>query len=190
MGAVDPESFDTLHSFSNAFEMPFVTPWFPEKNFGNISFKLDQSLVKYADGDIRLTLTLFPDSEDPVQNFAVQMTPQYHNAIVDLIHHYDWRSVIYIFSSSEGLYRLQQIYENIPKVRSYILFYDYYFTRAFEWFQSHLQASGSALNLQNKAKGSDILFNTPSYSKGYVVLLYGHFYIYIAKMSTLIKSRS
>lgn len=34
MGAVDPQSFDTLHSFSNAFEMPFVTPWFPEKNFG------------------------------------------------------------------------------------------------------------------------------------------------------------
>lgn len=100
-----------------------------------------------ADGDIRLSLTLFPDSEDPVQNFAVQMTPQYHNAIVDLIHHYDWRSVIYIFSSSEGLYRLQQIYENIPKVRSNILFYDYYFTRASEWFQSHLQASGSALNL-------------------------------------------
>ena len=34
MGSVDPESFDTLHSFSNAFEMPFVTPWFPEKNTG------------------------------------------------------------------------------------------------------------------------------------------------------------
>ena len=34
MGAVDPESFDTLHSFSNAFEMPFVTPWFPEKIYG------------------------------------------------------------------------------------------------------------------------------------------------------------
>ena len=31
MGSVDPESFDTLHSFSNAFEMPFVTPWYPEK---------------------------------------------------------------------------------------------------------------------------------------------------------------
>ena len=37
MGAVDPESFDTLHSFSNAFEMPFVTPWFPEKNFGKLT---------------------------------------------------------------------------------------------------------------------------------------------------------
>jgi hypothetical protein len=27
MGTVDPESFDTLHSYANAFEMPFVTPW-------------------------------------------------------------------------------------------------------------------------------------------------------------------
>jgi hypothetical protein len=34
MGTVDPESFDTLHSFANAFEMPFVTPWFPEKTEG------------------------------------------------------------------------------------------------------------------------------------------------------------
>jgi hypothetical protein len=28
MGTVDPESFDTLHSYANAFEMPFVTPWY------------------------------------------------------------------------------------------------------------------------------------------------------------------
>ena len=56
------------------------------------------------------------ESEDSIQNFAVQMTPQYHHAIVDLILHYDWRSIIYIFQSSEGLYRLQKIYENIPKV--------------------------------------------------------------------------
>jgi len=88
MGSVDPESFDTLHSFSNAFEMPFVTPWFPEKN---------------------------TDGEDETHNFAVQMQPQYHHAIVDMILHYDWRSVIYIYQSSEGLYRLQKIYENIPR---------------------------------------------------------------------------
>lgn len=43
MGAVDPESFDTLHSFSNAFEMPFVTPWFPEKIYGR---KMLQSVPK------------------------------------------------------------------------------------------------------------------------------------------------
>ena len=44
------------------------------------------------------------------------MKPKYHRAIVDLVLHYDWRSIIYIFQSSEGLYRLQKIYENIPKV--------------------------------------------------------------------------
>lgn len=31
LGAVSPESFDTLHSYSNTFQMPFVTPLFPEK---------------------------------------------------------------------------------------------------------------------------------------------------------------
>ena len=46
------------------------------------------------------------------------MKPKYHRAIVDLVLHYDWRSIIYIFQSSEGLYRLQKIYENIPKVKA------------------------------------------------------------------------
>lgn len=31
LGAVTPDSFDTLHSYTNTFQMPFVTPWFPEK---------------------------------------------------------------------------------------------------------------------------------------------------------------
>ena len=33
MGTVDPESFDTLHSYANAFEMPFVTPLAPESAY-------------------------------------------------------------------------------------------------------------------------------------------------------------
>ena len=31
IGAVSPDSFDTFHSYSNTFQMPFMTPWFPEK---------------------------------------------------------------------------------------------------------------------------------------------------------------
>lgn len=31
LGSVSPDSFDTLHSYSNTFQMPFVTPWFPEQ---------------------------------------------------------------------------------------------------------------------------------------------------------------
>ena len=76
--------------------------------------------VKYCKKVWRISRNrAFPlDAEDPVQNFAVQMKPKYHRAIVDLVLHYDWRSIIYIFQSSEGLYRLQKIYENIPKVSS------------------------------------------------------------------------
>ncbi|KAF0762286.1 glutamate receptor 1-like [Aphis craccivora] len=33
LGSVNPDSFDTLHSYSNTFQMPFVTPWFPEQLF-------------------------------------------------------------------------------------------------------------------------------------------------------------
>lgn len=41
LGAVSPDSFDTLHSYSNTFQMPFVTPWFPEKvNASFISFTI------------------------------------------------------------------------------------------------------------------------------------------------------
>lgn len=31
LGAVSPDSFDTIHSYLNTFQMPYVTPWFPEK---------------------------------------------------------------------------------------------------------------------------------------------------------------
>jgi len=34
VGAMGPESFDTFHSYSNTFQMPFMTPWFPEKVSG------------------------------------------------------------------------------------------------------------------------------------------------------------
>lgn len=40
LGAVSPDSFDTLHSYSNTFQMPFVTPWFPEKVCTDLKFHL------------------------------------------------------------------------------------------------------------------------------------------------------
>ena len=84
-------------------------------------------------------------SEDAaIQNFAVQMMPQYHNAIVDLILHYDWRSIIYIFQSSEGMYRLQKIYENIPKVRKITNIFD-----AFRMGANDANANDVSLNLWN-----------------------------------------
>ena len=72
MGTVDPESFDTLHSYAKAFEMPFVTPWFPES--------------VYQQG-----------SRDTKQEYAIQVRPEYHQGLLDIIIHYQWEKIIYIY---------------------------------------------------------------------------------------------
>ena len=72
MGAVDPESFDTLHSYANAFEMPFVTPWFPE--------------------------SAYHTPKDSKQDFTIQVRPEYHEGLVELISgYYGWPKIIYIY---------------------------------------------------------------------------------------------
>ncbi|XP_043287148.1 glutamate receptor 1 isoform X2 [Venturia canescens] len=86
LGAVSPDSFDTLHSYSNTFQMPFVTPWFPEKVLTPSSGLLD---------------------------FAISMRPDYHRAIIDTVRHYGWRKIIYLYDSHDGLLRLQQIYQGL-----------------------------------------------------------------------------
>ncbi|KAH8314880.1 hypothetical protein KR074_007202, partial [Drosophila pseudoananassae] len=86
LGAVSPDSFDTLHSYSNTFQMPFVTPWFPEKVLTPSSGLLD---------------------------FAISMRPDYHQAIIDTIQYYGWQSIIYLYDSHDGLLRLQQIYQEL-----------------------------------------------------------------------------
>uniref|UniRef100_A0A1A9ZC12 Receptor ligand binding region domain-containing protein n=2 Tax=Schizophora TaxID=43738 RepID=A0A1A9ZC12_GLOPL len=84
LGAVSPDSFDTLHSYSNTFQMPFVTPWFPEKVLTPSSGFLD---------------------------FAISMRPDYHQAIIDTIQFYGWRKIIYLYDSHDGKYGYK--YKNI-----------------------------------------------------------------------------
>ncbi|OXA43767.1 Glutamate receptor 1 [Folsomia candida] len=72
VGAVSPESFDTFHSYANTFQMPFLTPWFPEKM---VSSMLD---------------------------FATSMKPEFHRALIDTIHYYGWRSIIYLYCNMEA----------------------------------------------------------------------------------------
>ncbi|XP_050422335.1 glutamate receptor 1-like [Adelges cooleyi] len=84
LGSVSPDSFDTLHSYSNTFQMPFVTPWFPEQVLSPSSGMLD---------------------------YAVSLRPDYHQAILDTVRYYGWTSIIYMYDSHDGLLRLQQLYE-------------------------------------------------------------------------------
>ncbi|XP_065162532.1 glutamate receptor 1-like [Atheta coriaria] len=86
LGAVSPDSFDTLHSYSNTFQMPFVTPWFPEKVLAPSSGFID---------------------------YAISMRPEYHQAIIDTVKYYGWNKIIYLYDSHDGLLRLQQIYQGL-----------------------------------------------------------------------------
>lgn len=75
LGAVSPDSFDTLHSYCNTFQMPFITPWFPEKVHSPSSGSLD---------------------------FATSMRPNYHEAIIDTIRFYGWKKITYLYDSHDG----------------------------------------------------------------------------------------
>ncbi|XP_042864773.1 glutamate receptor 1-like [Penaeus japonicus] len=82
VGAVQPDSFDTLHSYANTFQIPFVTPWFPEN---------------------------VPNPSSGLMDYATSMRPDYHRAIIDLIIHYRWDHIIYLYDSHDGEYQLRYI---------------------------------------------------------------------------------
>ncbi|XP_046391302.1 glutamate receptor 1-like isoform X3 [Ischnura elegans] len=92
LGAVSPDSFDTLHSYSNTFQMPFVTPWFPEK------LPSSKQVLSPSSGFL---------------DYAISMRPDYHGAIIDVMRYYGWKKIIYMYDSHDGLLRLQQIYQSL-----------------------------------------------------------------------------
>lgn len=98
MGTVDPESFDTLRSYADSFEMPFLTPWFPESIYGLDVHRGGRKAPAGGDG-----------------GFAIQLRPDYHEALVDVITYYGWGSVVYVYSDFDGLLRLQNLYASIPR---------------------------------------------------------------------------
>ncbi|XP_022240428.1 glutamate receptor 1-like isoform X1 [Limulus polyphemus] len=71
--------YDTFASYTNTFHMPFVSPAFPQLS-----------------------------TERP-SRFGVSMRPNYIRAIVDVIRHYKWKHIIYLYDSDDGLLRLQNI---------------------------------------------------------------------------------
>ncbi|CAK1554882.1 unnamed protein product [Leptosia nina] len=75
LGSVPSDSFDTLHSYANTFQMPFITPWFPEK--------------------------VMPMSSSTT-DYAISLRPDYHRAVIDTILHYGWTKIIYIYDSHDG----------------------------------------------------------------------------------------
>lgn len=46
-------------------------------------------------------------------DFATSMKPEFHRALIDTIHYYGWRSIIYLYCNMEGEYNTRIIVTNI-----------------------------------------------------------------------------
>ncbi|XP_072931071.1 glutamate receptor 1-like [Epargyreus clarus] len=84
MGFVPPDAFATLHSYANTFEVPFITPWFPE------------NVIKPTN----------------LIDYALSIVPDYHHAVLDVIDYYNWKSVYYIYDSHDAVQIIKDGFED------------------------------------------------------------------------------
>ncbi|RWS04119.1 glutamate receptor 1-like protein, partial [Dinothrombium tinctorium] len=73
-------SYETIVSYSNTFQMPFVHPSYSHRS--------------------RLRN----------QSFGLSLKPRYLPAVLEVIKHYKWESVIYLYDNEEGLIKLQNLF--------------------------------------------------------------------------------
>lgn len=67
-------SYDTLASYSNTFQVPFISPAFPEL------------------------------SSDRPAHYGLSLRPRYLRAILDVIIHYNWKVIYYLYDTDGGKY--------------------------------------------------------------------------------------
>ncbi|XP_071043446.1 glutamate receptor 1 [Parasteatoda tepidariorum] len=73
-------SYDTLASYSNTFQVPFISPSFPEL------------------------------SSDRPSLYGLSLRPRYLRAILDVIIYYKWKVIYYLYDTDGGLLKLQHIF--------------------------------------------------------------------------------
>ncbi|KAL8621464.1 hypothetical protein ACOMHN_058226 [Nucella lapillus] len=84
LGQKDTSTSDIVRSFTSVFHMPFLTP-------------------------SPAPPTPFPLPHSPA-SYELHLRPDKTAAIVDMIRHFGWRHVHYLYDSDEGLQRLQQMF--------------------------------------------------------------------------------
>ncbi|CAL1261784.1 unnamed protein product [Larinioides sclopetarius] len=81
LSSTSDSTYETLAAYTNAFKLPFLSPSLPQANY-----------------------------DRPMQ-YGISMKPQYLKAILDIIKYYNWKSIIYLYDSDDGLLKLQHIFE-------------------------------------------------------------------------------
>lgn len=81
MGLTQTSVYSTLHSYSESFHMPYI----------NLNFMPNQTASLKA-----------PSTAPSNSNFHLNLRPFHAPALVDLIRHYGWIDIIYLYDSDEG----------------------------------------------------------------------------------------
>ncbi|KAI0218530.1 Glutamate receptor 1 [Lamellibrachia satsuma] len=84
-GVANVSTMGTIDSYSRTFHMPFINPSVPL------------------------------DNQATASSYTLRMRPAYHDAIIDVISFYKWRTVFYLYDTNEGLLRLPHLYHAIRK---------------------------------------------------------------------------
>ena len=72
LGVANVSTMATIDSYSRTFHIPFINPSLP------------------------------PGSGAHEHAFTIYMQPSYHEALIDLIGFYKWRTVFYLYDTNEG----------------------------------------------------------------------------------------
>ena len=87
MGQSQPALYATLASYSQSFHMPYINLNFPSA--GDHQQPLTTPAAK-------------PHSPANVAHFQLNLRPSHGRALVDLVRHYGWTNLVYLYDSEEG----------------------------------------------------------------------------------------
>jgi glutamate receptor 3 len=115
VGTMNAESFHTYHAFANTFHMPLITPWYPTKDVMQVEGSVTSdpsSPSPYGQGQGHRGQGKFGSSD-----YATRLRPDFNPAILETIRLYGWKDIIYLYSTNEGLLRLQTLFyrQNLDK---------------------------------------------------------------------------
>uniref|UniRef100_T1IX33 Glutamate receptor n=1 Tax=Strigamia maritima TaxID=126957 RepID=T1IX33_STRMM len=85
IGMIHPDSFEVFQSYSNTFQIPFITPLYSGKT----------------------------DKRHSDINFSVSLRPDYSHAILDVIQFYGWQIIMYFYELNAGLSKLQLLFNQM-----------------------------------------------------------------------------
>jgi hypothetical protein len=110
IGSIKPRTaIRSVESLARTFNMPYITPTAPPSSSSYMSTTwsptapLPPSMLSGRNRTSPAAVTAGGGSGAISDAFTLYLRPPYRTAIIDLVRHYGWRKVYYIYDNSEGM---------------------------------------------------------------------------------------